>query len=97
PARSSSPPASRSDRRHCSDARSFPSSSLDRASILLLGVMMSFRFGSLALPLLALAACTSTATPPPPAAAGGNSAAALPQLTQAEFAEQLSQRTFQYF
>ena len=58
---------------------------------------MSFRFGSLALPLLALAACTSTATPPPPAAAGGNSAAALPQLTQAEFAEQLSQRTFQYF
>lgn len=57
---------------------------------------MSFRFGSLALPLLALAACTSTATTPP-AAAGGNSAAALPQLTQAEFAEQLSQRTFQYF
>lgn len=57
---------------------------------------MSFRFGSLALPLLALAACTSTATTPP-AAADGNSAAALPQLTQAEFAEQLSQRTFQYF
>ncbi|RIV77198.1 glucoamylase family protein [Pelagerythrobacter aerophilus] len=57
---------------------------------------MSFRFGSLALPLLALAACTSTPTPPP-AGVTENSAAALPQLTQAEFAEQLSRRTFDYF
>nr|WP_225425716.1 glucoamylase family protein [Pelagerythrobacter rhizovicinus] len=58
--------------------------------------MMTFRLGSLALPLLALAGCTSIATPPP-AGVTENSAATLPQLTQAEFAEQLSRRTFDYF
>ena len=55
---------------------------------------MSFRLGSLALPLFALAACTATSGPPtgvtPPAQV-------LPDLTQAQFSEELTKRTFDYF
>jgi hypothetical protein len=47
---------------------------------------MSLRFGLLALPLLGLAACTTTAPAPPSVA-----------LAEARFSEDLTQRTFTYF
>ncbi|MDZ3832804.1 MAG: glucoamylase family protein [Sphingopyxis sp.] len=58
---------------------------------------MSLRLGSLALPLVALiAACSSTATPPPATAPSGSDARLAP-LTEAQFSEELTQRTFRYF
>ncbi|WP_338446253.1 glucoamylase family protein [Pelagerythrobacter marensis] len=52
---------------------------------------MPVRFAKFALPLLALTACTAGSVPPSPSAASHSAAA------QAEFAEDLSQRTFRYF
>jgi hypothetical protein len=58
---------------------------------------MSFRLGSLALPFLALAAaCTPVAAPAPPAAPVAQSDG-LASLSQAQFSEELTARTFRYF
>lgn len=54
---------------------------------------MSYRFGALALPILALgAACTAT-----PASFGNAAPTAAAPLTKTEFSEDLSRRTFAYF
>jgi len=55
---------------------------------------MTFRLGSLALPLLALAACTATA---PPSPAAPPEQGELAPLGEAQFAEDLTERTFRYF
>ncbi len=57
---------------------------------------MSFRFGALVLPFMALAAgCAPVASTPAPAV--GTAPAALAPIGEAEFSEELSQRTFRYF
>lgn len=59
---------------------------------------MSFRLGSFTLPLLALAACASTSAPPPSAPAPSAAPRGeLAPLTQAQFSEELTERTFRYF